>query len=237
MVRPELLADELSGIGEVSEDAVKNALKSGDGRVLCALLSALYDRGVPIAEICDGAIRAAMTELGDQWEKGNKEDAILAEHRATGLCLEGLSRLRAKTSPPPARSPIAVGGTPPDDPYVLPTWMVATVLADLGIHVTNLGASLPVDLLLRHAKKVEADLLWLSVSVSDLPPGFADSIASVLRQIEKEGRHLMVGGRAVEAYSWPASQALHLFRDLTEMAAFVRGFMISRQRESMSAFD
>ncbi|MGB0715189.1 MAG: helix-turn-helix domain-containing protein [Phycisphaerae bacterium] len=229
VVRPELLAIGTERYDvQSAQDLLRDSLKTGNEQVLTSALTNLFTEGVSIAAICDGPLRDAMSDLGRMWAEGDKEHAILKEHRATTLCVRALAHLRQHIDAPSTNAPVAIGGSPSEDPYLLPSWMVATVLADLGFRDVNLGASMPVELLATAAEETNAELLWLSVSVSNLSNKFLKEIKGLILDVNAQGRHLMIGGRATDDYPWPDSPYLHVFTNLREMSVFAKGYLASR---------
>jgi len=100
--------------------------------------------GQSVAAIVDGPLRKAMERIGERWRQ--EADGILAEHRATDLCIQWLNQLRALLVVDD-EAPVAVGGAAPGDPYVLPSLAVATALEAEGIRAVNLGPDTPLDTL------------------------------------------------------------------------------------------
>ncbi|MEO7731781.1 MAG: B12-binding domain-containing protein, partial [Kofleriaceae bacterium] len=137
------------------------ALHDGDVTTVAARIHAEQRAGASLAALCDGPIRRAMHAIGDLWQ--HDPDGIVIEHRATDACVQALASLRAAI-PAPVDAPVALGGAPEDDPYVLPSAMVALVLALEGFRAVNLGADTPTAALHRAVAWHRPALVWISAS-------------------------------------------------------------------------
>lgn len=194
VVRPELL-----GMNEVPAEpdhrplddaALSRALTEGDGRAMRSWLQARLLGGAKLADLCDGPIRAAMHAIGDLWK--HEGDGVFIEHRATDLCIQALATLRAAFDPSPS-APVALGGAPEDDPYMIPSAMAALVLAAEGLRPINLGPDTPTAALHRAIAHHRPRLVWISASSPvDLPR--AHELAAFLTALPP-GTLAVVGGR------------------------------------------
>ncbi len=174
---PEVAAVQAHARGPRGDDAFRHYLLAGDAPGARGWLMARYLAGHSIAELCDGPVREAMHRIGELWE--HDAEGIFIEHRATDACLQALAYLRS-TFEPPATAPIALGGGPEDDPYLVPSFMAAMVIASVGMRAINLGPDTPVSALGRafahHStpERVPA-LVWISASAS-VPPARAKEL-------------------------------------------------------------
>ena len=102
------------------------------------LLMSKFLQGMSIAEVGDGPMKSALRSLGSQWDHDPK--GILIEHRATDLCIQLVQQMRvlATSATPSFRS---TGAAISNDPYVLPSLLAASVIAEHGGDVTKFGAS------------------------------------------------------------------------------------------------
>ena len=195
VVRPELLgmreaAPEAAGGGALVGDALSRALVRGVARAARAWIEGRLLAGARIAELCDGPIRTAMYAIGELWQ--HEANGVFIEHRATDVCLQALARLRAMFEPP-ASAPVAVGGAPEDDPYLLPTAMAALVLAAEGLRPVNLGADTPTAALHHAVAFHRPRLVWISAS-SPVPLAQAHELGAFLTSLPR-GVAGIVGGR------------------------------------------
>ncbi|HVV81456.1 MAG TPA: helix-turn-helix domain-containing protein [Kofleriaceae bacterium] len=210
---------ELLGLPEVAaamereaygEDRLQVHLQAGDAVAARGWLMNRYLRGVSLAELCDGPVREAMHALGTLWHGG--ATGIFVEHRATDVCLQALAHLRASFEPP-AGAPVALGGTPENDPYLVPTTMAALVTAAAGLRAVNLGADTPVSALAAAVDHHRPVLVWVSAS-APLPPGRARALGEWIDSLPR-ATTIAIGGRASDALATSHRRA----RKLPTMAA------------------
>jgi excisionase family DNA binding protein len=184
--------------GDNAEAKILDLLIEGDCDGFESWMVERYSAGSSLAACFDGPVRAAFSHIGDLWE--TQGDGIMIEHRAVDCCLRALSRIRSLIPPPKKKAPKAVGAAPTGDPYLLPSAMVATVLADRGWNVVNLGPDTPVETLGIAVNDLKAELLWLACSA---PPamGLAAGVAKLAPTLVETGTHLLLGGRTIPALS------------------------------------
>lgn len=202
-------------------EALKQAIMQGETAVASSLLISLYVDGESPASLCDGPIAHALHEMGHKWKHG--DDGIHLEHRATATCLEMLVQLRAVLPMPPADAPLAIGCSPERDPYLVPSLMVALVLQSAGWRTINLGANLPVSSLLRAAEHHQPRLVWLSVSVGEVMKALTQEVNHIARELARQKRMLVVGGRAWSPPRGKPTPGLHWASSMTELTAFANG--------------
>ena len=228
VVRPDLIVEAGRASAVAPFDTVASArmadqlfalLNDDDAAAARALLLALYVSGWPVAAICDGPIRIAMERIGTLWEHG--EAGITIEHLATDTCLRALSEIRALLGPPEDDAPEAIGGAPEGDPYILPSMAAATVLADLGYRVHNLGPNVPTPVLDQAAIRYRPRIVWLAISVTGNPARFDPAMGALAARLARQGATLIVGGRG--APSVPPTRGLLRIHAMAELAAFAQG--------------
>ncbi|CAN5566776.1 excisionase family DNA-binding protein [soil metagenome] len=192
---PEVAAVQQLPAAARGTDAFRHYLAEGDAASARGWLLSRYLAGSSVAELCDGPVREAMVRIGDLWE--HDPEGVFIEHRATDTCLQALSHLRSTFEPLP-RAPLALGATPEGDPYLLPTFMAAMVVASVGMRAVNLGPDTPVSALesayLHHvAAGSQPALVWLSAS-AHLAPERAHELESWLGGLPA-ATVVVVGGR------------------------------------------
>jgi excisionase family DNA binding protein len=227
VVRPEVLG--LTEVASVANDDAGDTLythlASGNNRDARGVLLGMYLRGESIAALADGPIRSAMTRLGELWR--HHEDGVFVEHRATDTCLQALAQLRALCEPPDD-GPVAVGGAPAGDPYLVPSLLASIVLASEGIRAVNLGADTPVASLVHAVRHHGPGLVWLSIT-SAPPPTLATELAGLVRELTDRGATLAIGGR--HRHDVGALPGAFFVSSMTELSAFARGLRVgSRPR-------
>ncbi len=223
VVRPELLdmpdAAAVASNDAGPESSLYDQLVTGDARGVRGWLLRRYLAGTSIAELCDGPIRSAMYELGELWRHG--PDGIAVEHRATDLALQALAHLRG-TFEPPADAPLAIGCGPEDDPYLLPSFMAATVIAAAGVRAINLGPDTPLAALEHAVQAHRPALVWVSATAA-IAPARARAIARYLDSMPR-GVRVAVGGQQRQAIAGGTRvRVCGSMRELSEVAAAIAG--------------
>ena len=225
VVRPELLGlsgisvSPLSGGGAAGpqgvEDAIYRALVDGDARAARGQIIGLYLGGMSPAAMFDGPVGRGMHRVGELWQHAAR--GILVEHRATDICIQAVA------PPPDSDAPVAVGGAPAGDPYLLPSLMVAAVLADAGYRETNYGAHTPLDGLAEAAAEQKASLVWLSVSTPAQEAELQRGVEKLSKALRQHDATLVVGGRHAGEIQPRRLPNVHVLQTMAELSAFARG--------------
>lgn len=202
IVRPEVLGLP-PGSGEGPRTIAKatrsllEALTSGDSHRARRLVFDLYLSGVSVVSLCEQVVGPAMHSIGDEWECGGIE--VFQEHRACEIVNRLLYDLRSILPPAEPGAPLAIGGTPPGDPYRLASLMVELVLVDEGWETVSLGSSLPFGTMAAAATTHEPSLFWLSVTHADdadaLRRGFDGFLDTTPTSMQ-----VVIGGQGVDPW-------------------------------------
>jgi MerR family transcriptional regulator, light-induced transcriptional regulator len=173
---------------------VQVALMAGDEAALRRHLLTAHLDGIGVAALADGPIRAAMAMIGRRWLKG--PGGIADEHRATLIAARAIDALRDALPQPAPDAPLALGGAPAGDPYLLPTMLTGLVLQEAGWRTIDLGPDCPDAAVLAATGRYQANLVWRTYSSTpDTRSGPAlRHLASAL-----DGIPLVVGGRTSHA--------------------------------------
>ncbi|UCD74954.1 MAG: MerR family DNA-binding transcriptional regulator [Phycisphaerales bacterium] len=233
LVRPEILdlpdveavAGDLPALQDAA-DRLFELLRDGHDRAARGLVMSLYLGGETTAWICDGPVREAMSRIGELWL--HDPQGVYLEHRATDICIQALNRLRL-TFPEEPGAPVAIGGAPPGDPYVLPSLIAATVLAAEGFRSVNLGPDTPAEALAQAVRDQNARLAWLTISNIGDPDATAGDVSKLAGQLADIGLSLVIGGRVVDELKLPRHGNLHVGRSMSELAAFAKGLTLAPQ--------
>jgi excisionase family DNA binding protein len=198
--------------------ALYEALCEDDhGRARNVLISAFLD-GQSIASLCDGPIRYAITRIGDLWE--HEDHGIIVEHRATDTVLQTLNVLRMVLPTPAATAPGALGGAPPGDPYIMPSLMAATVLAEVGFRDLNLGPETPSAILTRAIRHYRPRVVWLAVSTPLSAERLHGKITDLSESLAEIDGHLILGGRGLDISGLADRPNVRVCQSMTELACF-----------------
>jgi MerR family transcriptional regulator, light-induced transcriptional regulator len=176
--------------------ALFTALIQGNAIEVSALIRRAYHSGAAIETLADQVVAPVMGRVGIEWETARID--VWQEHRATQLCaaalydLEGELEARAEQS-----RPVAIGGAPEGDPYLLATLLANYSLLDAGWAPVNLGPNTPVASLAKAMRELRPRLVWLSVSYLEDSSGFLRSYREFYQAAERLGVAVAVGGRAL----------------------------------------
>lgn len=200
------------------DDRLYTYLTAGDATAARGWLLSRYLAGATIEELADGPIREAMHALGELWR--HDEGGVFVEHRGTDICLQALAQLRT-TFEPRADAPVALGGAPEDDPYLLPTLLAATVIASAGMRAVNLGPDTPIAAMQAAVAHHAPRLVWISAS-TPLAAQQAREIAAWVGTLSSDVQ-VLVGGR--ESGRIAREGNVRLCASMTELASVARGIV------------
>lgn len=223
--RRRLVDPALLGLTEPDARALADPLDLGDrlydhlrlgrrDRLEQDLLAVLTMGLLEPAELFDVPLRGAFERIGELWH--GADEGIYVEHRATVALLAVLDRLHALYEVPDD-APLAVGGSITGDPSLIPTRMVAIVLARLGYRTVDLGASTPAGALLDAARQLDAGLVWLSVSYADEALKSGEQTLRLLDELDARGVPCVLGGREVHRLDLPAFDGVRISQDLRDL--------------------
>jgi excisionase family DNA binding protein len=184
-----------AGVQSIADEMLA-ALLEGDQAMVSAIIGRAYRSGVAIEALADGVIAPVMQRIGHDWENARIE--IWHEHRGTQLCAAALYDLKRDMESRAERNrPVALGGAPEGDPYLLPTLLAEMVLLDAGWLPVQLGPNIPLSSLVQALQKLRPKLVWLSIShITDMP-GFRSEYHEFHRQAQRNGVAVAIGGRAL----------------------------------------
>ncbi|MCK6483192.1 MAG: excisionase family DNA-binding protein [Phycisphaerae bacterium] len=202
-----------------SVPALVDAVCQGDRQTTAAVLSRYYLDGHTMAELFDRLIRPVMQEVGHGWQ--TNRIAVYQEHRATSVMLHAATELRRMVPPPAPGAPVAVGGAPPADPYLLPTMSADLVLTELGWNAVNLGALTPWNELVEASRSLGAALVWVSLTSSANLGETLSELRQLAQHCERHRITLALGGQALPSpldASIPCAVAGHDAADILRVA-------------------
>ncbi len=221
LARPEVLDMPEVAIAQqralAGDDGLYAYLATGDTVGARGWLLARYLAGASIEELGDGPIKEAMHALGELWR--HDEGGIFVEHRGTDICLQALAQLRNTFEPPP-QAPLALGGAPEDDPYLLPSFLAATVIAAVGMRAVNLGPDTPIAAMQAAVAHYAPQLVWISAS-TPMPSQQAREIAAWIETVPPSVQ-VLVGGRESGRIVHAASNEIRTVASMTELAQIAR---------------
>lgn len=184
-----------SPAARLTPEGLAHLLLGGDVAVARGLLAGAFAAGRPLDELGDGLVAAAMARIGTWWAEGTID--VSQEHLATQRLWALLVELRRLLPVPGRRAPVAVGGAPEGDPYVLPSLVVELTLLDLGWRAVNLGPDTPVTALATAVRQHRPRLVWLSITTRRPAPALLDDYPRLVEATRACRAGLIVGGQGV----------------------------------------
>jgi MerR family transcriptional regulator, light-induced transcriptional regulator len=201
--------------------ALLDAIHGGRGGEVNAVIRRAYRSGVAIEALADQVVRPVMAKIGHEWETARID--VWQEHRGTQLCAAALYDLKDELESRAERNrPVALGGAPAGDPYLLPTVLAQLVLLDAGWDAIQLGPNTPMPSLARALVDLRPRLIWLSVSYLVDADGFMSAYREVYQTAEGRGVAVALGGQALSEKIRSAIPYTTYGDGLTHLAAFAR---------------
>jgi MerR family transcriptional regulator, light-induced transcriptional regulator len=171
--------------------------------------------------LADQVIAPVMGRLGHDWETARID--VWQEHRGTQLCAAALYDLKDELEArAERRRPVAIGGAPESDPYLLATLLAQLSLLDAGWEPVNLGPNTPLESLTKAMLELRPRLIWLSVSYLENSVEFLRSYRELYQAAERIGVAVAVGGQALAGPIRSAMPYTTYGDGLNHLAAFAR---------------
>ena len=201
--------------------ALLAAVLRGDGTEVSALIGRAYHSGVAIETLADQVIAPVMAQVGHDWETARID--VWHEHRGTQLAAAALYELKDELEARAERKrPVAIGGAPQGDPYLLATLLAQLVLLDAGWEAVNLGPNTPLASLTSAMRELRPRLVWLSVSYLEKSADFLRAYREFYHSAEQMGVAVAVGGQALVEPIRSAMPYTTYGDGLQHLAAFAR---------------
>lgn len=175
---------------------LQDAAVAADAGRMRAVLYAAYRAKIPVDVIGDQIVGPTMAFVGRQWEHGRMD--VGGEHQVTQAVVATMYELRAKilANAKPDR-PVAVGGAPEHDHYLLPTLLVKLTLLEAGWDAINLGPNTPAAAFVSAMDVLRPKLVWVSVSHVASDAAFEADYREVYQAAQARGIAVALGGRAL----------------------------------------
>jgi excisionase family DNA binding protein len=209
--------------------ALLQSLKQGEGNEVTALLTGAHRSGLSVEALSDQIVAPAMRRLGHEWAVGRLD--VWQEHRGTQLCAAAVYEIRSGLKAPlAAKAPLAIGGGPEGDPYLLANLLAETALIGSGWNVLNLGPNTPLRSFQLALERTRPKLLWLSASHIANQASFLESYRELYQAASRRGTAVAVGGQALTE-SLRARMPYTTFGDgLIHLVAFARNLQPPARR-------
>lgn len=179
----------------LTPDQLAELLVKGDTNTAQALVLAQFTGGRSVEDLLDRLVGPALAHVGERWSCG--EIDVFDEHLATQRCWRILAELRRLMPAPPEGAPLALGGAPEGDPYVIPTFMAELTLREMRWRTLNLGADVPGASLRAAIERHRPQLVWVSITSTAVTPAFFASYPAVYEAAARDGAAVILGGQGL----------------------------------------
>jgi MerR family transcriptional regulator, light-induced transcriptional regulator len=182
-------------IGVVREQLLESTRKVDLDRIR-NILHKSHESGLSIQCLADEAVAPCLHMVGEQWRHGRFD--ISQEHLVTQTFVGVFYELRARVMSTLAKDrPVALGGAPEHDHYVLPSLLAKLTLIECGWNAINVGANTPTSAFLQAMDSLQPRLIWLSVSHIENTERFELEYHHLYRAALARGIPVSIGGRAM----------------------------------------
>lgn len=204
-------------------------LRGNDPEAARVLLLQAHQAGMTVARLADEVLSPVMARLGHGWASGELD--VYQEHRGTQVCLSALLSLKARleaAGEPAPHQPLAIGGGPEFDHYILANLLIEMTLREMGWRVVNIGPNTPLPSFRRAMAELKPDLLWLSCSYLADVEGFLAGYRPLYDEAVQQGVVVTVGGRAFTDSVRERMTFTHHGDRMAHLVAFARQVATSR---------
>jgi len=215
--------------GELCETLIRG-LESANTELVRSVIHGAYHNGMPLELLADRVISPAMMHIGYAWETGRI--GVMHEHRSTQLVVGALYELRAmlRVQVDREKRPVAIGGAPEHDHYILPSLLAELVLLDCGWNAINLGPHTPMSAFQHAIETLYPQLIWISISHLQDAEYFIGKYREFQCIAEQANIPVTIGGRGLIESVHSAMQYTMHGRGLTDLVTFAKTLHRQPQR-------
>ncbi|HYB25308.1 MAG TPA: cobalamin-dependent protein [Solirubrobacteraceae bacterium] len=193
-------------------EAFAQALLAADAVAAEIAIREAMDASLSTAEIDERVIAPAQWLVGELWERG--EISVADEHIATEITVRVLALQREAQRVAQARGGRRVMlATPAGELHVVALRMVENLLSGAGYDVVMLGADVPAIALAAAARRLDAQVICMSLTV----PGRADQVLNAIDEVRRAtpSAAFVVGGRGLSG-EWQLRPEVHFCARVSE---------------------
>ncbi len=173
-----------------------DAILKGDTDALLASVESGLNEGLAPEEILNQGLIAAMTDVGDRYERGEfyvPEMLVAARTMQSGLKLLKPHLIESGVE----STARVVIGTVRGDLHEIGKNLVAMMLEGAGFEVTDLGNDVPPDEFVNAAREHDADIIGMSALLTTTMPHMQDVIAALEDIGLRDKVKVIVGGAPI----------------------------------------
>lgn len=171
------------------------AVLAGDRRAALAVVDDAVAAGVGVRALYLEVFQPAMREIGRLWQENRI--TVADEHLATAITQAAMARLYDQLfQGAPAPGPLLVAACADQERHELGLRMICDVLEMEGWDTVFLGASVPVEDLVRMVLDREPQVVALSASITPHVARVREAVSAIRAAVPHGGPMIVVGGRA-----------------------------------------
>ena len=171
------------------------ALRKNNEDKFSSLINSLILEDYSYPSIFDNLIIPLLHRLGDEWI--NKKLSISEEHMITEILKKFLSSINFQYKATETRYN-AFCFTMENDEHSLPLYMAETVLNNINVIKTyNLGANLPIEDFLNLSKKVDVDIIFISIIYFEDKDLVKSQIKKLCKELSSNDTHIFFKGAGI----------------------------------------
>ena len=179
--------------------AISEQLQKGRANEVAEMVKAAVDEGVPVRQILDEALIAAMGEVGEKFKKNEiYVPEMLIAARAMNKALEVLTPYLVKEGIEPVGKLIL--GTAKGDLHDIGKNLVAMMFKGAGFEVIDLGIDVSAETFVEKAKETSAKLLGVSALLTTTMPQMK-TVVEAKNAAGLECKVIIGGAPVTEAYA------------------------------------
>ncbi len=169
------------------------ALHARDGNAIREFIQHAHKSQMPVSTLADEIIAPAFAEIGHDWETDRID--VYHEHHSSQLVAAALYELKNQLGAATrGNRPLAIGGSPEGDPYLLSNLLIEVMLLEQGWRVQNFGPNTPLKSLRKALVEQKPRLLWISVNYLDDVDDFARQYRSLYAEAKDMDVSVALGG-------------------------------------------